>query len=245
MLKVIPFKPTSYLGEDTQYLNAKLSFVHVDKESAYELIPKCFCRDFLTDVLISEELSVKINKYGFTYNPKETKIDRDKTRLLYTILDTSLIKNLEDNLNILHEIEGYIGVELTQISKTDTEDVLLVEGDNWWLQTTIHLSFYTFLLKCLLYEYKTADWMGELVKKESNESRYLEVLLPQFDTFLEFLQDLQPTNGCCGWSKYRTSDWNTLHHSSGFLSLLDKNSAWKREDNAYFVQYDKEFQLQK
>lgn len=239
MLKLIQFnnKP---LIEDRQYQDAKLAFAHKEDFTVTELHPKCYCRDFLTDILIAEKLKYRVNKYGFNYDPEKTKIDLDKTRLLYTLSTQIQKESLYKNLHILNKIEKELNVSLTTIISTEDEYIFLIEGSNWWLQTTIHFSFYTFLLKCLLYKYTTKSWKEELAELEdTNEGRYMLKVLPYFYKILEFLTSPKDTDDICGWEGNRREDWDTLHHSSGFLAMIAGKGTWNHEQNIYFRQFSK------
>lgn len=231
MYTLIPYPDTPNLIELSQFKTVKFSFVNKKENTLTEIIANVLCRDFLGDVLIAEERKEPFEIYRFRYNPNTTKIDRDKTRLSIHILDEEEQENLFNNLSILNMIEESLGQDKTQIFTTDKNNIFFIEGSNWWLQTTIHLSFYTFLIKCLLYKYNNLTfWKEELKKIHSNEANYMRSLYPVYDKFISFLTTLKNTHKVSGWDNI---DLETLHNYSGFFSIVAPETVWKPNRNEY------------
>lgn len=231
MYTLIPYPDTPYLIEIPQFKTVKFSFVNKKENTLTEIISNVLCRDFLGDVLIAEERKEPFEIYGFKYDPNTTKIDRDKTRLSIHILDKKEQENLFNNFSILNMIEESLGQNKTQIFTTDKNNIFFIEGSNWWLQTTIHLSFYTFLIKCLLYKYNNLTfWKEELGKIHSSEANYMRSLYPVYDKFISFLATLKNTHKVSGWDNI---DLETLHNFSGFLSIVAPGTVWKPNRNEY------------
>jgi len=244
MLKLIEYKNPVYLSEENQFFKARFSFVQRKEDVLTEITQRVLCRDFLGDVLYAEEQKLPIKIYGFSHNPENCLIDRDMTRLLLSNLTEEIRKNISKNILILTKIEKFLGLSL-KTHFVDVENCILIEASPYWLQSTIHLSFYTFLLRCLFYTYKTKAWRKELAALDTTETTYIRKIGKRWRFFLQWLKDFTPENGVTGWSSKRLEDENTYHSSSGFVSLITSALVYNPDDNIYGKEFRKALQLQK
>lgn len=239
MFTVIPYKKKLNLIEDRQFIDISLSFCKkINEITLEEITPKFHCRDFIGDVLLYEETKQPFKIYGFTSNHIKDKIDRDKIRFLITF-NKNIEINIHKNIRILHRIEKQLKRKKTIISPTNNQLIFLIEGDSWWLKSNIHISFYTYLLKCITHKLENIDfWQLEL---KGNEKEYFNRIKDNWNFFLNWIRYFKPFNGVSGFEK--SSSIANHHHYSGFVSLI--SSGWKPKDNVYNNLFTKELQLQK
>lgn len=220
-IEVVPFRTAFYYSEDRQAQVVKFSYASKLKEDRFKQLSGYFvCRDFLGDVLFSEEKNIPIKIYGFCWNPADGKIDRDKTRLLLKFSNEKQEEFLIKNLNILNEIEKENDLELTEISQSTEAREFLLEGDRRWQSSIILISAYSFLLKCLTYEIK--DSLRDVQKFAGNEAVMLSG--NNYDRLTKILKNLKRFGFDEKSSKFTVSGTNesglgnTIHHYSGWYS---------------------------
>lgn len=248
MFTTIPFDSTDIdLIEENQLLPFRFSFCisGTEPETLQEITPKVQCRDFLGDVIISEQTKIPIRIYGFTYNPQKTSINHNLLQLLLTITDSKIIDNIKENLDILHKIEEELEIlEPTCIHHTNDNSVIYVASSPLWMWSTIHLSFYTFILKALGYKYKNKEkWIEELCDKKSPEGKYAKKLIKKYSFFIFWLNKFDPKDSVCGWFDKRLKDPVTIHNCSGFVSLLNNELVYNPNENIFFKEFNQELQL--
>lgn len=157
------FKPTIFnkeLLEELQQKQITFSYAKQEEENIYtNLIPFVHCRDFLSDVKITELLDIDINVYGFYYNTRTT--PHNVTDNLHLILKFNNdypeeLFNFITNIQYINTLESFYKIKETthQELTTDIKDnctYLLIEADVFWYSHPITISFYTFFLRCLTY----------------------------------------------------------------------------------------------
>jgi hypothetical protein len=99
------------------------------------------CRDFLNDTLVWDEEKSTGRIWGYTFAGP---YDKENTTLYMESAEF-----LPQHLPLLNEYEKKLGISLTTAQKCDKG--LLIVGDKWWQSTTIHLSWYTQVLRHLTY----------------------------------------------------------------------------------------------
>ena len=100
------------------------------------------CRDFLNDTLVWDEEKTKGRIWGYTFaGPYE----KNKTSLYME--DAAAMPK---NLHLLNAFEDELGVSHTKVFDCGDKGHL-IEGDSFWQLTTIHLSWYTQVLRWLTY----------------------------------------------------------------------------------------------
>lgn len=162
-----PYIPQNHLAELMQALEIRMAFARKETNGSYtQLHDSVKCRDFLGDVLHAEQSKQKINIYGFTYDGTTNKIDRDKTRLLLFFPNTESANSFVKNSSIVHNIEKTNKLLRTKLYKTKDPLVYVLESSPFWLRSVVGISLYTYLLKCMGYDYnKIENWFEEVQQK--------------------------------------------------------------------------------
>lgn len=152
----------------------RMAFVNKKEKECKEIFAPVLCRDFLGDVLHSEKTNHNVFIYQFRYNPKEQKIDRDKTRLSLHFPHHEMRENFVNNMQWLNSVERINDITQSQIQETSLKECLVIEGDPFWLGAIWRISLYTFLLKVCTYEFKNNDPIQSILdNKGSTEGRHL------------------------------------------------------------------------
>lgn len=150
-------------SEEDQERPCRFAFP-IKVEGGYEIshLP-VLCRDFLNDTLVWKAKETPGGTiYGYKYRGKITK---SKTRLM--IEDHG---NLVENIVFLNKIEKENDIPLTKIIPLETGEVI-VEGDKWWMSTTVHFSWLTSLLRWLTHDNKVKSW--DDVNYDSFANKYM------------------------------------------------------------------------
>lgn len=156
------FKPTIFnkkLAEENQQKQITFSYAKQEEDTYTNLIPFVHCRDFLSDVKITELLGISIEVYGLYYDPKNT--PNNVTNIFSLILKfdnnhPEELINFIKNLQYINTLESFYKIKETthQELTTDIKDdytYILIEADVFWYSHPITISFYTFFLRCLTY----------------------------------------------------------------------------------------------
>lgn len=198
-IKILPPKHYAEI-----YQNQKVQFSYASKkDDTYEqLNPFFICRDFLGDVLYAEEENKEVAVYGFEWNPKKKKIDRDATRLLLTSASEGHLTNIVANYGaILEPIEKKNDFEPTKLTllHQDKKSYLVVEGDAVWQSSIFLMSLFSFFMKVLSYKYKDPEsWMEEIPHTSRDDGRLLtdgvtaklKKILPNLRVFSKYVHGL-------------------------------------------------------
>jgi hypothetical protein len=186
------------------------------------------CRDFLCDTLVwkAKEKSPS-SVYGWAYfGPVEKK---------YVSLVIDDFGKIEHNVkSILNPIEKKLEVKLTKVEKTDDGEHVWVKGDKWWMQTTVHFSWYTTMLRCLTHN-KMFSELEDLRKFPTND--YLEGY--GFDRFCKVvfcLPKLKVTQ-VSGTKNIKNHSNTTMHNYNGWSSNSDFGAEYKLK----FAEYGEQF----
>jgi len=197
---------TQHYAEAHQTRKCKIAFAERDGDAFKILVDPVLCRDFLNDTLVwkaGENEHCQIYGYGYT-GKVETE---DSVLYLWDKNPNGLKKNIE----FLNKLEREVGITETQLF-TDDETEYGIVGDKWWMTTTVHFSWYTYLLRLLTYRHKIEsfddlthdDWVEENVK-----SRLEKLHLA--------LKDLKVTQ-VSGTKKEYLDGEDTMHDYNGFHS---------------------------
>jgi hypothetical protein len=237
MVKTVVPKKQSNLIESLQQNKTQFAFCRYEpsKEALIQCHTFVQCRDFLNDVLVCTQEKMEIKIYGFSYTLEDPAIDQEQTSLLLKMTDARCLKNFQENLCILEEIEEQLGFSDTRVElaeyPTQKEAVVWVLGDPRWQKATSFFSLYTYLLKCLTYQYKEKkNWREEVRDMGTKESGYMN------SEYLDFLisnaEDiLSKYKTVSGFHNQKQVEKYTLHDYCGFIALQeimkDKNSYWE------------------
>jgi hypothetical protein len=222
---LLPYKNKNALNEIFQAVEVRMAFAHKSPEGIQQLHDSVKCRDYLGDVLLAEQFEKTAAIYGFSWNGKENKIDRDRTRLLLFFPDDLTLENFKNNQEIINKAERDLKLIQTRTySLKDRPRVLLIEADKFWLRATVAISFYTFLLKCMSYKYQKIDnWFEEIQKYigHTTEKEYANSTAKAFPYYLKYFKKLVYNLPYVNGYKTNDDDWYSIvsntHNRSGFV----------------------------
>lgn len=198
------FKQEDY-AEDHQIRKCKFAFAARDGEDFKILVDPVLCRDFLNDTLVwkaKENSCARI--YGYKYRGK---IETKDTVLYLWDKDPN---GLKDNIEFLNSLERELGIQETQLFTTDSKEYGIV-GDKWWMTTTVHLSWYTYLLRQLTYNKEIKDW--DDIPHDDWVVEKVKAKLPKLHLALKQLNVTQ-VSGTKG--EYLDGGESTMHNYNGF-----------------------------
>lgn len=239
-MKIVYANKRDY-AEIHQHHSIKMSFCNLKDGEYTQMFYGADCRDFFSDVLYAEQTGERINKYEFTYDPAKQFIDKDKVRLLLQFKEKEHKENFIVNLGILRSIEKENKIIKTKVIHVEDKEELIIEGSSFWLRSTFSLHTYTYLLKCMSYEYEDKEkWMESLVLEETNEGKYLkDISVKRFKTLLANLNKV--------FAKYKTVhgyreevDVSLVHNFGGVKTLCSPIMKWTTEkvrDNVFVKRF--------
>lgn len=240
MLNFIPANENATYAQEIQTHSISFTFVNKVQDSVHGIFSPVICRDFLGDVLYAEFFKETVSIYGFQYNPQYKHIDRDKLRLVIQGIAKHL-DTIQANLQIIHNIEDMHGLEKTTISRINHTTALL-EADPKWLLTIYLISYYTYIIKCMSYEFNSIkDW--ELKLPHGTEKSRIEVsTIPVFRHFTKNLfKILEPYSNPSGYNFGKENSATKIiyiHNYNGFVNTMKglmsayKNVYKERFENA-------------
>jgi len=212
-VKVLPYGNTYRLNEVYQSVDLKFSFLTItDKGDYQEMNPPCKCRDYLHDIINSTIHKVPFAIYGMEFDGSKTPIDLDVTRFYLRFSNLAQKIYFLANLPFLHQIEQKGGFGESSVIDVDKVS-LIITGDKSWMNNTVLISLYSFLLRLMCYPKPLAP-TGE----GNKDLGYLNKLREEkyFDQVLENVSLLKTTN-FSGWSGMYVQH---LHDYSGILTFL-------------------------
>lgn len=200
-----------------------MCFVKKLKEGEFERLHVTVkCRDYFGDILQSEFTNDGFKMYGFTTEPESYRIDRDATRLYINFPDKEIAHLFKQNFHILETIEKENGL-VQSVWFDVSENEIIIESDSLWLSSIFSNSLYTFLLKCLCYQYMDNNWIKALTKENwtGSEVEYAKrITEPKLTRVLKNLKPLLvPLCNPSGWHGSSVSE-DKVHNNSGFYTIL-------------------------
>lgn len=210
------------LAEIDQDLLIRMAYIHKESDGTYtQLHDDVKCRDFLGDVLYSEQINKPVSIYGFKWDPKKQKIDRDSLRLVLNFVgNIKTLQQFTKNINLVRTIEKQHKLKLTRLYKTQHPDKLILEASTFWLKSTFNMSFYTYLLKCMGYSYTNLDnWFTEIKQFSNNESSYAKQVTNVWPFYVKYLKKINNRLPSVIGDKYtENTSISFVHNSTGFVS---------------------------
>jgi hypothetical protein len=145
--------------------------------------------------------------YGYDYTGY---VDPKKVSLYFKDTRPS---TLVDNVDFLVKLEEEIGLKTkTSLFIADGKKELLITADKWWMSTTVHFSFYTYLLRQLSEEGLVKTW-ASFKQGKLGEKLPFGVL----ERIPELLKKLQ-VDSVCGTAPQYRNDRYVVHDYNGFKS---------------------------
>lgn len=220
-----PYTNKLSLAEIGQDIVLRMAYVHKEQDGTYtQLHDGVKCRDFLGDAVWATQQKIKINIYGFTFDGKKKPIDLDKMRL---VLDFSSCeynkKAFLNNFDIVHRIEERHKLPKTRIySVKDNKNKYILEASKFWQKSVFNVSLYTFLLKCMCYEYiNLANWFAEIKPRNNNEGRYASQVSKIWDFYIKNLKQINrgAFNATGNETLLEPMQISQCHNYCGFVSM--------------------------
>lgn len=162
-MKILKPAYENHLSEIGQNIPAKFSFFNYTEDNKIQRLHEwCQCRDFLGDVLYVNRYNTSSGIYGFSVSKERVPINQEKLQLLVKFPSRLVRDNFKENLSILHGIEEENGISLTTI-KQNSALTFVIEADPFWQRGIPFISFYTYILKIMMYKYTDKEkWEDEL-----------------------------------------------------------------------------------
>lgn len=216
--------PTSRLNEIYQTKDVKFVFLRKTGKDTYdECHVPAKCRDYLHDIVNTNLTGFPTGIYGMSYTKEgNPEVDLDVTRYGLKFPDEKSAASFQENVPpIIHVIEKNAGLKLTTVSQVDKQ-YFVVEGDPFWVHSTLAVSLYTLLLRICAYEYKDpSNFREELKPVGGNDAQYVgKIPAKAWEAILSDVKQFH-TPTFCGWPAGSSID--TIHDYSGVVSLLCGN----------------------
>jgi hypothetical protein len=213
MKLVLSFKKQHY-DEVPQFAKCKFAYCLPIGDEIHVQHAPVKCRDFLCDTLswLSGEIDLddEENSEVYGYNFKAP-IDPN-----YLVLGVFESGNLEKNLGVVQELERSMGIKPTEIFHKEGKS-LVVLADNFWKSATVHLSWYTQVLRVLTYA-KDVDSFSDLKDWLHNEEIDDVRAFDAFFKMPEVLKNLKVIKVCSA----AANDIETIHNYSGWQSVVSE-----------------------
>ena len=210
--------PDSYFAEIFQENKTKFAFVKQETRTHFtQQHGLVNCRDFMSDVLYSEEINEYINIYSFQWDPETQKIDRDATKFMVRFQNEGNYTELKKNLPLIHTFEKKNNLKPTKILHIDPTTAIII-GSPMYLRKGWALSFYTWLIKAYTINSDFNELTGNEGKyyREANKKGKLNKLMSNFRKLLRVKGN---TTGI-----KETEDIYVHHNYAGFVSVCTNAS---------------------
>jgi hypothetical protein len=237
------FKETvfnNHLAEIKQQKDVKFALLYRKGKYYTNVMPWIKCRDFFNEVVTSNWDGKKRSIYGFSWNPKEQKTYKTKTviALKFDTLDDRLVFQRSLSQYEYH-FNSYMGVPLYNTIHTPTDTIVILEAPAFWLKTTVGMSLWTYLLKCMCYEHNNGpasqffdrikdmtvghtQWDGTIVQQKTNEGNYYQRTQPVLHTLMRNIKTILK-NPKTPHGHEPEAKIDKVHNDSGFVFLCE----WK------------------
>ena len=199
-------------GEEVQDRDCKFAFARLLKTGKVKVLHlPVRCRDFLSDTLVwkAKETNPGKGVYGYDYtgyvDPKKVSLYFKDTRPSQLVWNVEFLRGIEEGLGLDQKTVLHIPDDLNSRE-------LYITADKWWMQTTVHFSFYTYLLRQLSEEGIVKTW-ADFKPGKLGEKLPFGVL----ERIPELLKKMQ-VNGVCGTAPQYRSDRYVVHDYNGFKS---------------------------
>lgn len=221
--------PTASFVEVYQDSDLKFACCQISKEdkTIRQLHDFVKCRDFLNDALIATKQGKKSKViYGFSFDGNKNPMNLKRFEMLLRGEDFDI---LQENLEILNNFETSIGARKTTLKRIKGSDTIkLVLASPLWLRSTVMISLYTHILRCLSqYQNPNDHDLIEFLKicgnKEGNAGSYqrtinkidFEKLLRNARKVFNLKESKLPDYSCDGTSI------QTIHDRGGIVTFSE------------------------
>lgn len=224
MKKFIEAPSKSYC-EIYQDSDLKFSFALEDDTTIRQVHDFIKCRDFFNEALVSSQIGcVSPSIFGFQYPSEEYPVDLEVTRL---ILKGGNFSTLKKNLKLLNEYEEGIRqeepFEFTNLFDIPGTNHLYLCSSSRWVRSTVMVSLYTHILRCL-YQYDIEadnflDFMEKVAEQEGNAAKYQKSINNiDLDKLIKYADTIFPDGTLPIPGMSAITSVSTIHNSGGIVS---------------------------
>lgn len=244
-MKFVPAPSSSYceIMQDSDIKYAWAKPIPGGVQQTHDFIK---CRDFFNESLVACQIGCPSPAiYGFTYDVNKHRLPMDKVRL---ILKGVKIEELVSNLKTLNECEERVGFTPTEMTPIPETDYFLLTGDEKWIRSTVMISFYTHILRCL-YQYDVEE--GESLELfltrvgqvgSGNAAKYQKAInnIP-FLLLLERVDEVFPVGTLPKEGMKKIDNISKIHNYSGIVTWSKAVSS--RDGKGLLDQYVDQFEV--
>jgi hypothetical protein len=172
------------------------------------------CRDFLNDTLAWKAKDIKKGHiYGYDFNGI---IDKEFTRLVIFNYG-NLLKNIEALNRVEHELGlSQTVVAIVEHDSVDHKPAVMTVGDKFWMTTTVHMSFYTTILRGLTYPQDITDIANIPEEGWMKDTHKFIPFLPKILLDMPFIR-------VAGARDLKVDEQDTMHNFNGWSTACDYN----------------------
>ena len=200
----------------------------VSKNVASTLTNPFKCRDFLIEAALSHHYKKGYSIYGFKLDCSVTDWEDGFTSLYMKFPNEKHKENFFTNLKLLNQFEEHSGIKPTTAVDVGGEHLaIIVSGDSVWKSKGFLISFYSFLLKCLIFDIDHKSnvlWVLQIPKTSTEWKRIDSIGEEKFSKFYQnFGKIIQIEGNVTGYTNEQTADVYDLHDNSGFVSIVHES----------------------
>lgn len=236
-MKFITKTYNKHIAEEGQDLEVQFAFARKTEDANFfNLSDFSVCRDFLGDVVVANVTNEPSVIYGFKYDPTtQAKLDLEHT---YLALKSSpeVLEQFKANLKRFRswwEIMIGHGHNYCNILEFDKPGTIVVQCNPWWQKTTVGISYLSFILKALCWDYDkdaSSDLFSALLAYKhdgglNKEARYIKDLRKEAGYLLINLEKLTDAHTTPHGYPVLDQYINNVHNNSGFYFAI----RWKRD----------------
>lgn len=185
------------------------------------------CRDYILDYFI-DAIDYGDMDRRYAVAPDKGKLKREGNLLLALVG----VGNLEKHLHHIHALEDKYKVPRTTIFKTDQPGYLVLEADEYWKSTALHMSWYLQLIR------HAANTSYSDFKKSSHSLMELSAFWGTFWDFGDLLVDVVPGEKFSSYSTrtHGVNGYYSFCHVTGMGILNNAHVDTYRKTYYYFDQ---------
>lgn len=236
-MKFITKTYNKHIAEEGQDLEVQFAFARKTEDANFfNLSDFSVCRDFLGDVVVANVTNEPSVIYGFKYDPTtQAKLDLEHT---YLALKSSpeVLEQFKVNLKRYRswwEIMVGHGHNYCNIIEFDKPGIIVVQCNSWWQKTTVGISYLSFILKALCWDYDkdaSSDLFSALLDYKyegglNKEARYIKDLRKEAGYLLINLEKLTDAHTTPHGYPVLDQPISLVHNYSGFHFAIK----WKRD----------------
>lgn len=225
--QVSKFQKETSLAEIMQQNKTQFALCRYDedKDTLIQCHQFVHCRDFMHDAFVAVESNREMGIWGFKFGKDNPRPDYTATSILLRFPDAGTLKNFNDNLSILKNIEETLGfsphcVEVVDYPDKGHQAVIWLMADSAWQQNAVAFSLFGYLIKCFGYKINNKEhWMEEIQTNGTNEAEYMNIPWVTWLTTGGLNAIEECYKNYSGWETQATANCGLIHDQSGFVTV--------------------------